>query len=259
MGAAVGRPCHDCRVRPVRITTWNLQGRERPDIVTAAGVIRELEADVVLLQEVQRSQARALGHALGWPSATWHLKHWPLVIPPEGLAVLSRLPVHHAESRVLARRWAFWSSHRRIAVVSDIPVDDVTLRVVDTHLGAGVGDAERVRQAALVVDLAALAPLSVIGGDLNTAPGSPVIEALGAVGHRDGWSVRGGDEAGPTNWRPGRRHEAPVQRLDYLLVGPGLEILDISVPRHGEPGFERFGPLSDHLPVTATLQLEPGS
>jgi endonuclease/exonuclease/phosphatase family metal-dependent hydrolase len=46
---------------------------------------------------------------------------------------------------------------------------------------------------------------------------------------------------------------APSQRLDYVLLSADLKPLSVSVPRHGQPGFERFATLSDHLPVTATV------
>jgi len=242
----------------LRVTTWNLQGREHPDLAVVAEVLAEHGSDVVLLQEVQHRQAKSLAQHLGWTGVTWKLKHWPLVIPAEGLAVLTREPVDHATVRVLARRWTFWSSHRRIALAVDVPIrqpaDADRLRVVDTHLGAGVGDTERMRQATLVAALAADRPRSVIGGDLNTAPGSEVLRTLGTAGHRDAWDSHRGTEPGPTNWRPGPRDAAPVQRLDYLFVGPGVELVDVTVPEHGTAGFGRFGPLSDHLPVTATVR-----
>ena len=73
---------------PIRVTTWNLQGRARPDLGAVAEVLTELEPDVVLLQEVQRRQVERLSAALGWSSA-WRWKHWPMVYPAEGLALLS--------------------------------------------------------------------------------------------------------------------------------------------------------------------------
>lgn len=237
----------------MRITTWNLQGRERPDLSVVVDILLELRPDVVLLQEVRRTQARRLARRLGWSGVAWRLKHWPLVIPAEGLAVLATDALEGVETMVLAHRWTFWSSRRRIAVAADVRAAGTTVRVVDTHLGAGVDDTERSRQAALVARFARAATPSVIGGDLNTAPRSAVIEALGVAGHVDAWAACRGDEPGPTNWQPGPRHDAPVQRLDYLFVDPELEIVEVSVPRHGDPGFERFGPLSDHLPVTVTL------
>lgn len=237
----------------LRVTTWNLQGRARPDLAAVADVLGELGADVILLQEVQRRQARQLAGRLGWTGVAWRFKHWPVVLPAEGLAVLTRHRADAARARALARRWTWWSSHRRIAVAADLDGPLGPLRVVSTHLGAGVGDAERSRQAALVVDLAGTGLPSVIGGDLNADPRSAVLDRLGVAGHREAWTACRADAGAPTNWAPGPRDGAPTQRLDYLFVDPDLEILDVTVPRFGEPGFDRFGPISDHLPVTATL------
>src|SRR3546814_16117462 len=75
---------HDCRVA-TRILTWNLQGRERPDLGLVREVIAAATPDVVALQEVQRGQARALARPLGW-SVAWRFKHWSVVVPPAGLA-----------------------------------------------------------------------------------------------------------------------------------------------------------------------------
>lgn len=218
-----------------------------------AGVLRELGTDVALLQEVQRRQAKALAGILGWGGVVWRLKHWPIVIPAEGLAMLSRAPVSGVEATVLARHWAVWSSHRRIAMAADVD----GRWVVNTHLGAGIDDGERGRQASVVVELAARgsssARATVIGGDLNARPGSPVIDVFTSAGYRDTWVERRGDDPGFTNWRSGSRDGPPVQRLDHLLAAPGAEILDVQVPRFGDPGFDRFGALSDHLPVTVEI------
>lgn len=247
--------------RPVtaRIVTWNLQGREQPDVEAVAAEVLAGPADVVLLQEIQRRQARALARALGGWSVTWRFKHWPVVYRAEGLAILT--PTPHTEVRriVLAHRGAFWSWKRRIAVAATVSGPAGPLRVVDTHLGAGVGDVERARQAALVADLAAGPTAgpddrSLVAGDMNTAPGSVVTDVFVGAGLRDAWAeARPGDD-GHTNWEPGPRTEPPVQRLDYVFVGGGLSIVDAGVPAFGSPGFERYGAISDHLPLTVTVE-----
>jgi endonuclease/exonuclease/phosphatase family metal-dependent hydrolase len=234
----------------IRILTWNLQGRARPDL---AGVVAELEAgrpDVVLLQEVQRRQARVLAASLGWQVA-WRYKHWPLVVPAEGLAVLAPARPRTVQRRVLAHRWGLWSSNRRIAVAATVTTADGPVRVVDTHLGSGIPEAERAAQAALVASM--VGADGVVAGDLNATPGSPTVEVFDRSGFRDAWAEIG-DGPGHTNWRDRPRTEAPVQRLDYVLVGPGWRVVSAGVPSHGDPGFERWGRLSDHLPVTVTLE-----
>ena len=233
---------------PIRVTTWNLQGRARPDLGAVAEVLTELEPDVVLLQEVQRRQVERLSAALGWSSA-WRWKHWPMVYPAEGLALLS--PHALAEPHVvrLAGGW-FWSSRRRIAVVADVPPLD--LRVLCTHLGSGVGDDERRRQALRTVDVMGTGP-AVIGGDLNTRPASVVIGAYERAGFRDGWAIVHGDVGGATNWAPGSRAEPPTQRLDYVLTGPGVEVVGAALPTPDE-AVSRFGRLSDHVPLTVEIR-----
>lgn len=237
---------------PTRILTWNLQGRLRPDLEAVAEVVGDAGADIVALQEVQQAQARRLAELLG-RALVWRCKHWPVVHPAEGLALLAHQPVTDLRTVVLAHPLRFWSWRRRVAVRATVATEDGPLPVVVTHLGAGVPEPERVRQAELTVG-ALGGPEGCIVGDLNTRPGSSVLAAYRAAGLRDAWEdVRPG-EPGPTNWPPGPRDVAPTQRLDYVLVSETLEVTSASVPAWGDPGFEDFGPLSDHLPVTATLR-----
>lgn len=226
-----------------RVVTWNLQGRRRPDLDEVARHVLNVRADLALLQEVQRGQARELAATLGW-CVEWRFKHWPVLARPEGLAVLSREPVAGATTVVLAHRWRWWSWRRRIAIAATVG----GLGVVDTHLGAGVDDEERVRHA--TVSAAAVPdPVGFLAGDLNAAPGSDVLHSLAAAGLRDAWAETRPGEAGPTNWPPGPRDRPPTQRLDYVLVGEALRVLDASLP--DEPS--RFAALSDHLPLAVTV------
>ena len=231
---------------PVRLLTWNLRGRDRPDLGAVAAHVRRSGADVVLLQEVQRRQARVLAAALGW-DLVWRLKHWPLVIPAEGLAVLAPARPWGEETVVLAGGWRFWSSHRRIALAATVATPEGPVRVVDVHLGAGVTEEERVRQAALVTDLG-----EIVAGDLNARPDSPTLGVFGAAGFSDAWAEV---ERGPghTNWGGRPRSGPAVKRLDYVLLGGGWRALEASVPVPADAGFARWGVLSDHLPVTVTV------
>ena len=231
----------------MRLTTWNVQGRAGPDVGALAHELRSLGSHAVVLQEVQRGQARRLAAELGWGLA-WRWKHWPVVVRAEGLAVLGPA-VTSVRTQVLAHRWRFWSSRRRIAVAARVTTADGFLAVVDVHLGSGVDDEERARQAALAVDLDG----DVVAGDLNTAPGSPVLGTFEAAGFRDAWAGTG-EGPGRTNWGRSLRHQPPTRRLDYVLVGPRWRVVDARVATHGSPGFEAFGALSDHLPVTVALE-----
>jgi len=235
---------------PTRVLTWNLQGREGPDLAAVAHVIRASGADVVGLQEVQRRQAADLAGRLGWWHE-WRFKHWPVVVPAEGLALLTPAPMGDVRVARLAGAGRPWSHRRRIALAATLATVDGPLDVVDVHLGAGVGDPERVRQAHLTAAL--VGTTGCVVGDLNTRPGSAVLEAFAVAGLRDAWPEACPGDDGPTNWGRAPRDGPPRKRLDYALVTDDLEVCGAAVPQLGTPGFERFGELSDHLPLLVEL------
>jgi endonuclease/exonuclease/phosphatase family metal-dependent hydrolase len=233
-----------------RVLTWNLQGRERPDLDAVAEVLRERGPDVIALQEVQRRQATDLAHRLGW-WCTWRFKHWSVVVPAEGLALLAPGPLADLQRAHLAGAARLWSWRRRIALAGTLLTPEGPITVVDVHLGAGVTDAERARQARRTAAL--LRGPGCVVGDLNTRPGSVVLGAFAEGGLRDAWAEARPGEPGPTNWRAGPRDGGPTKRLDYVLVTDDLDVRSAELPVSGEPGFARFGTLSDHLPLTVEL------
>lgn len=232
----------------LRITSWNLQGREGLDVDRVASVLVGLGSDVVALQEVQKAQAEALAARLGWV-CRWWFKHWSVVHPAEGLAILSPRPLAEARCVHLAHRWRIWSWRRRVAVLGRL---GDTL-IVDVHLGSGVGDPERARQANLVVEAVGSAASAVVVGDLNTAPESEVMAVFGAAGFRDAQTALHPGRNDATNWRRGIRTGPPTQRLDYVLFRGDVAVADVVVGDSPDPDWARLAALSDHAPVTATL------
>ncbi len=220
------------------------------NVAVVAAALAEFEPDVLLLQEVQRDQLGALGSALQTTEARWRFKHWPVRVPAEGLGVLSQLPLVDVRVQVLAHRWSLWNWRRRIAVHVGVVVGDRMIRVVNTHLGAGVSAAERSRQAEALLEVATAA--RVIAGDLNAEPGAVELVPFGARGYVDAErSLHAGVPGSSTNWKLGPRDEAPTQRLDYLMVQPDVIVLTAFVPED----HQRWAPLSDHLPVIARLRV----
>jgi len=59
-----------------RVLTWNLHGAARPNLDVVAEVIDGFAPDVVALQEVMQSQARALARRKRW-RVLWTRKHFP--------------------------------------------------------------------------------------------------------------------------------------------------------------------------------------
>ena len=49
---------------------------------------------------------------------------------------------------------------------------------------------------------------------------------------------------------------APSQRLDYVYVSEQIRVVDVCVPKPDDEVFDQFVVLSDHLPVTAVLDVD---
>jgi endonuclease/exonuclease/phosphatase family metal-dependent hydrolase len=180
----------------------------------------------------------------------WSFKHFPFHRPSEGLAICSRAPLVRMKAFAISRGEPWWSWRRRIVQAVVVEQDGALVRVANTHLGAGVTDEERARQARRIVSIAA--NLDLLAGDLNVLPDSGVLAEL--VGLRDSWATLHPHVRSPnTNWEPGPRDTPPVQRLDYVMAAPSWRVLDVSIPTD----WERWAPLSDHLPVVVDLERVP--
>jgi endonuclease/exonuclease/phosphatase family metal-dependent hydrolase len=228
--------------RPWRIVTWNLHGSALPDLAAIAAVLAEFDPDVVLAQELRRTQARRIATTLGW-SHHWARKHSPytplLWWRAEGLAVFSRHPITDPRRRSLTPGVSSWTYRHRIALAATVHRDGVALRVHDLHLASGRAVDERIEQARRAVDgiLGEAASLVVAGGDLNAPGEAEVIREF----HRAGLRDPGG---GPTN-----PAIAPRQRLDYVLVPETSRVVEQSQATGGA----RWASLSDHVPVAVTF------
>ncbi len=241
------------------LVSWNLKGGKGVDVRAVVDHIEAMAADVAVLQEVQRCQARAIARSLGARSMRWGFKHWPIRTWPEGMAVIGVTRPAPARTHAITHRRMPWSWRRRILQVATARLDaeagpEVTL--VNVHLSSGDAAAIRAAEAGAVVRrIAEGGRQAVVAGDLNDRPGADVHARFRAAGLRDVWSALRGDDPGPTHWRGwvAGTPRPPGQRIDYVLVTRGLDPAAVSVPRHGEPDFARFAAISDHLPVTATV------
>ncbi|MBW9204429.1 endonuclease/exonuclease/phosphatase family protein [Mumia sp. zg.B17] len=223
-----------------RVTAYNLRmgygmdGTFRPDRV--AEVLKE--ADVALLSEVDRGwylnggqdQLAILARLLDRDSV-----FAPAADPVWGDAVLSRFPIDEAVGTPLPSYGAVTGAQ---ALSVRLDVSGVPTWFVSTHLQPHDGD-EGVREQTGDLADALRDRLDdgfslVLGGDLNTQPGSAAYEMLLDVGLVDGL---GG--AGPTS--PADR---PTARIDHLLVTGDLTATDPAVGT---------SQASDHRPVLVTV------
>ena len=235
------------------ITTWNLQGSKGVDAEAVAAHVLERKTDLLLLQEVQWLQSRRIARALDARSSDWAFKHLSANTWPEGLAVIGVTRRVRARATALTRRFELWNWRRRIMQV--VKVDD-DLTVVNLHLTAHSGaveDQERHRELETVVRHLPAGGAALVVGDFNAKPGSSIFGPLSGAGLVDSWPTAGGE--GFTNWARALHSGPANRRLDYVWASSAVGIVGARVPVAGDDGYERFGVLSDHLPLTVTLDL----
>jgi endonuclease/exonuclease/phosphatase family metal-dependent hydrolase len=215
-----------------------LDRRRDPDRIMA--VLREIDADVIALQEADRRFGRRVSaiprHLLD--ESPWHpvpLNHRPDSIGWHGNALLVRKGIDVIEAGVVPLP----TLEPRGAVRADLLADGRRLRVVGMHLDLS-GLRRRLQVRAILDHLARCdgACPAVLMGDMNE------------------WSQRGGAfrEFGP-GWQvlgPGRSFPArqPLALLDRIVASGDWLVEALGV--HHSALAARA---SDHLPVIAALSL----
>jgi endonuclease/exonuclease/phosphatase family metal-dependent hydrolase len=229
----------------------------RLDVVSA--VLRRLDADAVLLQEVERLPLLLrLASRAGYPEARLLEGNDPRGID---VALLSRWPVtryrgHAAELGADGR--LLWP---RDAVEAELALGAARLVIVGTHLSSRLSDpdgdrrrAQAARLRELADDAAADDPgaLVLAGGDLNDEAAVPALSPLFGDGSwLDGVGVTASDAAGvgavAWTWSDGRVRET----LDHLALPETQRGRRLA-------GWVADGPdvaaASDHRPVVLDLR-----
>ncbi|MFI6477229.1 endonuclease/exonuclease/phosphatase family protein [Nonomuraea sp. NPDC050663] len=233
---------------------FGLDGRLSLDHIAA--FINERSPDVVLLSEVDRGWLLNGGHDdLARIARLTGLRHVfaPAADGRWGDALLTNLPVTVRSHRLGAHDYPTGAQAQAIVV----EVGGRQVGIVNTHLQAPAGQAPEVAGIAaelargIVLDsvrpaedgMPARAAFGdprpvVLAGDLNIPAGDPGLAPLLDAGLRDPLTNLGNPLTSPA--------DAPVKRIDHVLVTQGIEVLKAEVPRL---------PYSDHLPVLATLRL----
>jgi beta-N-acetylhexosaminidase len=257
---APATPAAAAALDPVRVLVFNIHAGKDADgtdnLVRVAGVIRSVEADLVLLQEVDRGTRRsggvdqlavlerltgyhgAFGRTLDYDGGLYGiamLARWPIASD-----TLVQLPVEPPQAR------AGGVYEPRGAHVGLVTGPRGGIGVVNTHMDAGRDDHYRRQEVETVIrvadELRAAHRFTVVGGDFNAEPGSAVIDRMAAAGWVDAWAACG---TGAGDTFPA--HE-PVKRIDYLFLPPDLtcehaEVLAMTT--------------SDHRPLLVTVR--PGA
>jgi endonuclease/exonuclease/phosphatase family metal-dependent hydrolase len=275
--ACVPRPPAADSPATVRVATWNVENffdakddpRKDDEVVSEAQVarkveqlatvLRELDADVVLLQEVENIDVlRRLAAAVGPLGYGVWLREGG---DPRGIDVglLARLRLFRYESHLHdrdSRGNPLWS---RDLVEAHIETGGRRLVVLGSHLKSKRisrsddrrrEQAERMRAVADGVVARSPNALVVVAGDLNDDPESWALEPLLEDGEWVDLGSRLPDDSAWT-WSSGGRGRSR-SRLDYLIVPEehGSRVRSVSV--WSSPAVMQA---SDHRPVIAVIEV----
>lgn len=208
--------------RALRVMTFNIQSA-RHGLDTVAEVIREADADIVALNEVDKSTTRSggldqtaeLARRAGYPHYV-HVRAATLFGGDYGLAVLSKHPIVEAKGFTLPTTRLI---ETRAVARAVIDLEGQQLSVYVTHLSNEPKRAHlRARQAQFIARLMASdARPKVLAGDLNDTVDSPALLLLSRnLTETFGEAGVGAPETYPLPF------PFPNLRLDYVLASKEL-------------------------------------
>jgi endonuclease/exonuclease/phosphatase family metal-dependent hydrolase len=218
---------------PLRVLSYNVHGL-RDDRAALTSLVRDLEPDVLIVQEAPRRfrwrhKCAALADDVGMVVAAGGM-------PALGNLLLVTLRVRVHETRCL-RYPLTPGRHLRGAAFARCSVRGATFWISGSHLATD--PVERPAQAAQWKSvLAQIEGPVIVGGDLNEGPGG------GA------WRTVADGFVEPPSAALTFPATLPRRRLDALFVSP-----DISVERYEVIESDQARLASDHLPVLADLLL----
>jgi endonuclease/exonuclease/phosphatase family metal-dependent hydrolase len=259
----VGEPARILRAaaaepEDLKIVTWNIERGTAYDSILA--VLRRLNADVVLLQEVDRSCRRTGYRDVSRDLANALHMNWVAAgefqeigeggsgrSAVTGQAILSKFPITNPEAlRFTAQdrwRWSINPAQPRRGGRIALKAETAGMLIYDTHIESGDNEALQRRQIEEIIadqarSPARLAPV-LIGGDFNNGPvlRSAMFGHLNAAAFADALGHFGG--RGPTSF--GQQHP-----IDWIFV---KNVKPIGGRVVGMPGLQA----SDHFPVAAEL------
>jgi endonuclease/exonuclease/phosphatase family metal-dependent hydrolase len=229
----------------LRVVTYNIHHAEgsdgRLDLDRIAGVLRELDADVVCLQEVDRNQPRTerldmpalLTEKLGMASA--YGVNYQFSGGDYGVLTLTRLPLLSQRNTPLANPEGV--AEPRGCLTVTVRWQDREVDIHNTHLG--LSPKERAAQVADILPLIRPDTPTLLLGDLNEGPDAPAVARLREkladtfTGPKDEGSLPGAKKA---------------RRIDFILASNHFEATESVVHMT-----DTTRVASDHFPCRAVL------
>ncbi len=229
---------------PVLVASYNIQKgvgadlQRRPHRTLA--VLREMGADIMVLQEADRrfgARQSALPideiRAHGWRPVPFETRPGSIGWHGNAVLVSDRVTVTgHATLPIPALE-------PRGAVLADLDVDGVMLRVIGMHLD--LSGFRRRHQAQAIL------------AHLVRHPGDPPVLAMGDLNEWRATAAAIADFSSvltPVKTGPSFHSRLPVAGLDRIFISPGIAVTGSGV--HHSP---LASVASDHLPVWARLEL----
>ena len=196
----------------LRVVTWNIERGVR--FAAIVSTLKRLEADVILLQEVDRFADRSGNRDVASDLAQELRMHWVTGgefqeigeggrgrAATSNHAILSRFPIVDAQLTVFARqaRWKWKANPLQPRRGGRVAIRAETAGVTFYNLHLESGDSDPVRQEQLEEVLrahgSASSSVAIIGGDLNTGErarrgllqrmtDAGFVDALGPIGNR---------------------------------------------------------------------------
>ncbi len=255
LGLSLLPGCNSPDITPVvlRVMTYNIHHAEgldgKVDLNRIANVIRQSNADIVALQEIDKNTERTGG--IDMPADLAQLTGMNVAFGPNldnfqggqyGTAILSRFPIEFHENHRLkqARK-----GEQRGLLQALLAVNQGQLLFACTHLDHTADQAERLFSETQFADLFAAYPTLpvLLCGDFNDTPDSELYRRL-SKNWTDAWSLAGkgnGYTMSSSN---------PTRRIDYILHSDNknFKVRWLDVPKTEA---------SDHLPLVAEIRFTP--
>lgn len=238
----------------IKVMTYNVHHCNPPsksatgdiDIDTIVGVIRKQNPDLVALQEIDDHTSRSGAFNEAEVMAKKLNMHYYFGKAIDyggggyGVAILSKYPLSDTKTIALPSTEGFKGETRVLALATITLPNGKAIRFSSTHLEVSSG-ANRDLQIKEINRIAASETIPfIIGGDFNSAEGSPVIQALDQVFTRTCY------QCAPTI--PVDRPTKAIDFIAFTKTSPFKVLSHQVIP-------EQYA--SDHLPVVAELQYVP--
>ena len=244
----------------IRVTTYNIHScvdiNRNVNCERFAGIIAELQADIVALQEVDaqkpfgknRNQAGILADKLKMDYIFFPAENAGL--HAFGLAILSRFPFIESHHRLLPSLYPRLNPRKRGAIRASIQTPDSPLHIINTHLSLFKLERRKQVKTLMGQDWLKAVPQDepvILCGDLNAGPLSKTYRTLSRhlTDVQKELRILKGAATQPTF-----HSRSPLFRIDHIFVSQHLRTIQVEVTNSPDTRTA-----SDHLPLTADLAL----